>query len=523
MVDVAASEDVDRTDRGPRRPSIDAVLAVALAIVTFVLATVFRTVIVPTDPWHYVQAALDFPSTAWNAAGLTRYGVIFSLIPFAQVFGNAPVTYYTLPILCSGVLVALVYLLGTRLFGRIAGLVSAVLFLTNTVVFVNLTRMYPDLMATTLVTGAVYVAVLARDRWQAAGRVDRRAFVQFALVGLLLGWSWQVRETAIMAWPVPIAVLWWRGGPPLRKWFLPIAVPVVAAEVLDLVVNSLAYGKTLWRIRMLMGADLAGTTNPADLPYLNHSRLYYLTEIPRVALETVGGRWMLLFAVLAVLGLLIVPRRVGLVAGWFVLLYIAFSAVGGGMSPGHPSIRLDVVRYWIFFLAPMTLAAVGTVTVLLQKATASWPATRRRVGAVALGVLAVVGPIVTWTGELRDNPTYAVHGDPLAAMRDYFAAHDGEVHTVWSDWMSTRILPIYQHATFGDTRFHAQFKPLGGSRTFVPQTGDYVVLFSRHDGTCFFCRAVVNQWLSQHHIPSTWKQQYVTPDGSLTVYRVESS
>ena len=82
---------------------------------------VWRSPIVPTDPWHYVRSALEFPSDEWVPLGYTRYGIILANDPPAFLFKNAEATYYFWPLLSAAVLAASLYLVGRRLWGRSPG------------------------------------------------------------------------------------------------------------------------------------------------------------------------------------------------------------------------------------------------------------------------------------------------------------------------------------------------------------------------------------------------------------------
>ena len=66
----------------------DVVVAIGWACVVMVVAVVWRTPVVPTDPWYYVQSTLEFPSSDWVPLGFTRYGIILATIPPALLFGK---------------------------------------------------------------------------------------------------------------------------------------------------------------------------------------------------------------------------------------------------------------------------------------------------------------------------------------------------------------------------------------------------------------------------------------------------
>ncbi len=144
-----------------------------VAVAAMIVALAFRSALVPTDPWHYVQGALAFPDGTWRPSGLSRWGFLLPIIPFARLWGDATATYYVVPLLSTGVLAAVLYLLGTRYVSRSTGVLAAAFALGTPLVFVNLTRGYTDLTATTLIGLALLLATLASDAAkdaQAAGR-----------------------------------------------------------------------------------------------------------------------------------------------------------------------------------------------------------------------------------------------------------------------------------------------------------------------------------------------------------------
>ena len=174
------SADPATSDRGDRKDYLagaapsrwDLLVAGLIALPVMVVAIIWRSPIIPTDPWHYVQRAIDFPDRVWVPLGYTRYGIIVPNIIPAKLFGNAQAAYYFWPLVSAGVLAAVVYLMGRRWWGPVAGVVAVVVLFTNSLVFQNLTRQYPDIMAMSLIFAAAFCALMARDR-EFRGRADR--------------------------------------------------------------------------------------------------------------------------------------------------------------------------------------------------------------------------------------------------------------------------------------------------------------------------------------------------------------
>ena len=72
-----------------------------------------------------------------------------------------------------------------------------------------------------------------------------RAIWLLLAVGFLLGWAFEVRETAMFAWP--LVVLLWRRGQVLRTLAI-VAVPVLGWAAVDIGISAFAYGNPLLKL-----------------------------------------------------------------------------------------------------------------------------------------------------------------------------------------------------------------------------------------------------------------------------------
>lgn len=524
----ADAEPEDERGSGTERRRLSAgwtrvLVSVATGLVAMVAAWKLRTIPVPTDPWHYVIAGLTFPAESWNAVGLTRYGMVLPMLPIARLFHMSEAAFYLTPVLVTGLMISSVCWITARLFGLLAGVAAAVLLMANSVFLVNSSRMYPDIFASTMITVAVMTALAARDRWESRPRTGPWLVTLLVLTGTFVGLSWWMRETAVLTWPAVAVLLLWKGGPPWRVWLPATALPALGLLGLELWISKIAFGTPWARFAALSGADLSQTTNPADLPYLGQSRLAYLLTIPKGFLTYEDGRWMVAMALVAVVAGLAFPRRVGFVAFWFVTVFAAYVAIGGALRPNAPNIRLDVARYWIAFLPPMVIAAVGGVSMLCRMLVGKFRGGARKVVQVmvALVCLALVaGPVAASAREVRSNPTYVVtNGNELSDYRNWLHDHDREVRRVFTDWTSSRILPVYERSLTGKRMTHIRYVTLGSYRKIRP--GDHVVLFSARNQTCFFCYPVINQFLDQHPgVLDHWDKEWTSKNGTIEVYSV---
>ena len=512
---------------GRRWNRTDVLVAALVGVAVIALAFAYRSIAVPTDPYHYIRAAFRFPEDTWVPLGYTRYGIILANMPPAFLFGNAQVTYYFWPLLSAGVLSACIYLLGRRWWGAVAGIAAVLLVISNTVVFYNLSRGYPDIMSMAIFTLAVVLALLARDRqvW------DRWTVVLVLAVGFLLGWGFEVRETSMLAWPV-IAVILWRRGRLVRSALL-LAVPLVAWAALDIGISALAYGDPLLKAKVLTGTDISATrTDSGELAqgYLvNQPRLSYFTFIPERLADRYAGVATLVVWGVAALGLVVRNGATRLMAGWFLGLYLLTVLAAGGLDPAHPRGRLDITRYWIPWQPAAALAAAGVVAVVAAALT-------RRLGrrgtsrTVRLGVVTVLSaalcaaPVLQGLRYANTSSAFAPSGgDALEQLRADLDAKDfRSTGTLWTDWATARILQPYMRPMLGgDKVWDAPVKSIT-SPGATPRPGDHVLLF-RGSLTCTFCLNALQPWRQAHPDgpPASWKPVFTSDTDNLVLYEVQ--
>ena len=507
---------------GPPPSRGDLATALGIAVVVMVIATVWRTPLVPTDPWHYVRSALEFPSDDWVPLGYTRYGIILANIVPGLLFKNAQATYYFWAVISSGVLVGVVYLLGRRWWGRLGGAVAAVVLLANTVVLLNLSRGYPDIMSVSITMAAVYVAVLARDRILAGGR----ATLFLLAVGALLGWGFEVRETTMFLWPLVAVILWHR--PTLLRTATIVAVPLLAWAAIDVGISGIVYGDPLLKVHTLTGSvvppETTATGELADNNIVGKPRSFYFLTTPRTALQLVGGTWLVGTAVVAMLAVLVRNWPVRLLSASLILMYLLNVLPAGGFDPSKPRGRLTVARYWIQYFPSIALV-IGGLTAM-----AAWALARRFGGAdgirrraiAGVAALAVVAyPVVVSVEYLTTYPAFAPNGgDAMERLRDELRGKDFEAPTVWTDWETRRLLPPYQRDFFGgDKVWDGPGRSLTGAGE--PAPGDYVLLFSARSPTCGHCRTALSPWLAENPtVPGDWELVHTSETGNLELYRV---
>jgi hypothetical protein len=119
----------------------------------------------------------------------------------------------------------------------------------------------------------------------------------------------------------------------------------------------------------------------------------------------------------------------------------------------------------------------------------------------------------------------------MAQLRTHLAESGGlPDSTVWADWGTNRIVPIYQTGPFGDRRWQAEdFRAINRLARFDPATwkaypkpGDAVVVYSPEDRTCWHCRRAGRdaQALFGAFPQAGWIEEFRSSDDNLILYRL---
>lgn len=497
------------------------VVGAVCAVVVFWL----RTLPIVSDPYDYVRSGILFPDMEWNLVGTTRYGLILPLAVITSLFHDGEASFYLMPILASAALTGSAYWVARRSFGAVAGLVTVVLLLGASPVMLNATRLYPDIFSAASCAVAVAFALGTRDHWRRSPDARLRGVVLLVVTGLCVGLSWWMRETSVFAWPAVAVALLWKGGPPWRQVLLWAGGAAAFMFVLECVISQLVFDDPLARLNALTGSDMSTTTNPLDMPYLNKDRWEYMAVIPLQMLKLGDGPWLLGYGAVAILGGVLFSHKVGFHAFWFVSSLGLLVLAGGTLNPASPSLRLDLVRYWLPFLVPMIIAAVGTVATAVRAPSPVSDAVAaesrgRRILVGALGVALVLTPTLPTLHLVRNDTQFVVaNGGVMNEFRDWLAAHDDEVSVMYADLASQRQLPTYTRDFWGRPLAEVQFERM--TPDVLPTPGSHVVLFSDGRGECLFCA----DWMRQIReanpdLTDDWDLVWRSRDSVFEVYRV---
>lgn len=478
----------------PWRGRVDVPVVLALTAVVLAVVWLNRSVLVTSDPWHYAKAALEFGTHEWIPSGLTRWGIIVPLIPVAAVFGDTLPTYYAWALAATAFMVPTLYILARMVTARATSIATVVGFVAIPLVFLNASRGYPDLMAVALNGITLILVLVARDR-QKVGLLF--------LAGLVAGWAFEVRETTIFTWPLFAWIVFGLR----RRWlgFGLVLLGLIPWALLDIGLSWRTLDDPLAKWHVLTGSDLNDSVSPLDGAYLGQDRLWYLTRLPVAIAETSWGWTILVVAGLGILGGLVLRGRVGLYVVWALLPAALLLLQAGVLDPQHPSVRVDVPRYWLAFLPGLTIAAMALCEAVTSKMRFAW------LGPWVLASALLVSGVRFATTE---PSLYLVSGD--LPYRTVKALPEGPV--VWTDGRTSRILPVYAN-TAGRNVVFEDFT----ARRAVPMPGDYVLIFSDSDITCEFCKLDYDLWKAKGNaLPlSSYTQVWASPDGKARLYRVQ--
>lgn len=426
--------------------------ALGLGLVLLHLAVTVQ--VRPHPRWNdgifVLNDAASFPDTTRELDHhALRVGNLLPVRAFLELFGYGQVAYYAWPFLTGILLVVAVFFLGTVLFGRWTAAAATVLVvfhpvLVDTVIRFGSERMtswqlLPDIPSTAFFTLGLALLVAGAQRTDREGRAGGAASAWwFLLAGASFGWAYLVRELTVFVFPVILlALLAWRL--PLRRW-VQVASTMLAALALELVVNALAHGDPLVRLKVggEHGSPIEGIT-----------RLDALLRFPRAVVNYPQTVVVLTAVALMVAGALLVRRRGNvLMLAWFVSMWLPLTLVSGLIDPGFIRINASLMRYWVPVVPAVCLGAAAAVAAGLAFARRRLRPDRRGVGtAVTAGV--VVLALAAWVVPVLDNIARHPRDAAWNAVRAYLAENDETIDAIVTDDRDALILGIYRREPVG--------------------------------------------------------------------------
>ena len=115
-----------------------------------------------------------------------------------------------------------------------------------------------------------------------------------------------------------------------------------------------------------------------------------------------GGPALVLCLLVGIVGGVLMRSQLGLIWAWGMLALVPLWLQGGPLDPAHPSVRLDVARYWLSFLVPLLLTSAGVMVIAVTRARGwgRW-VSGSVAGLLVLGVLVPAGHVPSHVPGVR--------------------------------------------------------------------------------------------------------------------------
>lgn len=333
----------------------------ALLLVAAAARGLFFTGLQVGDDIVYSKIALARAEGEWRFSNVheARLGFLTPLTIAYKLFGPGEVPLVLYNLLCSLSMVAVVFLLGRRFGGDAAGTIAgAVAALHPNLVFFA-SECHTDTPVAFWQALSVWVFVTAWD-------VERPA-KRLALAGALIGWAWLHKEHAIFLLPL-FAGHWIATR---RRWtaYLPMAGAAFAVFAAESLFFAAATGDPLLRFTLVKALHVGHymVEGYSDARALAHrlflelpGRLFW----PRASL---GWEWAVNFLGLAA-GACALKRKLpgaGLLAGWWLSIYLAYCFWPSSLSPYLPAFNL---YSWTLppLIAPLALSIAAELNLRVR-------------------------------------------------------------------------------------------------------------------------------------------------------------
>jgi hypothetical protein len=427
-----------------------------------------------TDQLHYLVDGANLPHVTWPEHQGLRIGLTIPVWLLTRAFGYSEVAYYGVPYLTGAALVITTYWLGRLVDSRAAGVLAALLTIANPLVLDNGSQLLPDLPAATMVMGAVTILVW---HWRSTGAsgppttADRTVLVG---VGVLLGWSYLVREFIVFWFPIVALVVIVLRLPWSRVRLIVAGAAGVFA--LELVWGAVFFGNPFARI-------LAALNQPPSAPWrvaqrteliasgaIPDTHLEMLVALPRSLVELRAG-WVLagLFVLLVVAAFVVDAPALRLLALWTVVpVILLMAAVQLAWLFDNRILRVEKLRYWLPVLPPLVVGAVVGILALGRRLGDDGG---RRAAVATAAVVAVVSLGLTGA-DLDDKGAVTRLGrNHMLELREWAATSGQTCTTIWVDadqWRaSARWVPIYLRTFWGRPIWHGELRHLNAGDDFV--------------------------------------------------------
>jgi 4-amino-4-deoxy-L-arabinose transferase-like glycosyltransferase len=427
-----------------------------------------------SDQMHYFADAATLPHISDPAHQTLRIGVTIPVWLMIQVFGYSEAAYYAVPYLSAAGLIAATYWLGRVLDSRATGLIAGLLVFANPFVLNDASQLLPDIPAAALLTGAITLLIW---RWQRSGDVehpqhaDRMTLIG---VGVLLGWSYLIREFIVLWFPVAVLVAMVLRLP--RSWWRLVLAGVAGTFALELLWGLVFFRNPFVRI-------VAAFNQPTSPPWrvvereelirtgqIPDTHLEMLTAMPRKLVESDAG-WILvaLFVGLMAAAVLLRSPRLRLLAVWVVVPVVLMVAViQVAWLFDSRILRAEKLRYWLPVVPPLVVGGVSAMFAIGNRLLAQ----RGRVAAAGVAAALALASVIMTGAQLDQVQDFTRTGqDEYLEFREWAATSGQTCQVIWVDadhWRgSARWTAMYLRSFWGRPLWAGELRHLNQAHDWV--------------------------------------------------------
>lgn len=492
-----------------------------ISLLAIILQIIFLNPPVLSDQMEYYFWALRFPH--WPKTPnleITRLGLVLPVAVLYRIFGSAEITYYSFQVISLSLLAASIYLIAQRFFSFRTGIISACWFLLIPNLLLESGHLLPDIPAAALFTAGCALIVITNH---SKGIHPKPVLWHLFLAGMLFGWSYLVKETTAILFPL-IPLLIWSIGNPIRR-MAPIAAGMLFMLILELVIGFVFFNNPLFHFMAASPRETIGTIQ--ENVWIN--LIYLLTLLRRT-----GGFSSLALPILGTIGAVIysIKREKVFIflLTWVLLVYAVFSMVG--LLPvilgweDKALLRLHKFRYWIPILPPLVISSATFLDRLACVLTKKFINSGKLREFFAWFILFALMMLSITSGILVINkdPDLIRNGnDHYFELRKYLISNEQDITTIWIDRDNhrafERILPIYTHDFFGRPIWNGRIK-------YINTSGQYLRAEEIEDGYVIADNFFMDPSYSgtpayMTQPPKNWKLAFQSENGQIALYQVE--
>jgi hypothetical protein len=450
-----------------RRLVHDWLLVGALVLVYAMLQSAFVHQPPLSDQIHYLFDAAMLPHISDPPHQTLRIGLTIPVWFMIQLFDYSEAAYYAVPYLSAVGLIVATYWLGRLLDSRATGVIAGLMVFANPFVLNDTSQLLPDIPAAALFTGAITLLIWRWQRSEQPERLTRDDRLVLIGVGLLLGWSYLVREFIVLWFPVVVLVALVLRLP--QTWWRLVALGTAAAFAFELLWGQIFFGSPFARI-------VAALNQPASEPWrvaertqligsgeIPDTHFEMLTAMPRNLVASDAG-WILvaLFAVLVLAAVLLPSPQLRMLALWVVVpVVLMLAVIQVAWLFDNRILRPEKLRYWLPAIPPLVVGGVAALLALGHRLLDE----RGRV--VATGVaaaLALTGVVMTGA-QLDQAVDFTRTGQAeYLEFREWAETSGQTCDVIWTDadhWRSSqRWVPMYLRGFWGRPIWDGELKYL---------------------------------------------------------------